>query len=50
LNEIIALHTGQSVEVIEHDTDRDFFVTAQQAVAYGLVDQVLEPPENKKIT
>jgi ATP-dependent Clp protease protease subunit len=49
LNEILSLHTGQSVEVIERDTDRDFFVTAKQAVDYGIVDQVLEPPDNKKI-
>jgi ATP-dependent Clp protease protease subunit len=48
LNEIISFHTGQSVEVIERDTDRDFFVTAQQAVEYGLVDQVLERPASKK--
>jgi ATP-dependent Clp protease protease subunit len=48
LNEILSIHTGQPVEVIEHDTDRDFFVTAKQAVEYGLVDRVLEPPDNKK--
>jgi ATP-dependent Clp protease, protease subunit len=49
LNEILALHTGQPAEVIERDTDRDFFVTAKQAVDYGLVDQVLENYESKKI-
>jgi ATP-dependent Clp protease protease subunit len=48
LNEILSFHTGKTVEEIEHDTDRDFFVTAKQAVEYGLVDQVLENPENKK--
>jgi ATP-dependent Clp protease protease subunit len=48
LNEILSFHTGQPVDVIEHDTDRDFFVTAKQAVEYGLVDQVLETPANKK--
>jgi ATP-dependent Clp protease protease subunit len=48
LNEIISFHTGQPVDVIERDTDRDFFVTAKQAVEYGLVDQVLEPAEKKK--
>jgi ATP-dependent Clp protease protease subunit len=48
LNEILSFHTGQPTEVIEHDTDRDIFLTAQQAVEYGLVDQVLEIPDNKK--
>ena len=48
LNEILAFHTGQKPDVIEHDTDRDFYVTAQQAVEYGLVDQVLEIQEDKK--
>jgi ATP-dependent Clp protease protease subunit len=48
LNEIISFHTGQPVDVIERDTDRDFFVTAKQAVEYGLVDQVLEPAEKKE--
>ncbi len=42
LNKIMAHHTGQSVEVIAKDTDRDNFMSATQAVAYGLVDQVLE--------
>jgi ATP-dependent Clp protease protease subunit len=50
LNEILSFHTGQPTEVIERDTDRDFYVTAQQAVEYGLVDQVLENSENKKST
>ena len=48
LNEILAFQTGQKPDVIEHDTDRDFYVTAQQAVEYGLVDQVLEIQEDKK--
>jgi len=48
LNEILAFHTGKPVDVIEHDTDRDFFVTAAQAVEYGLVDQVLDSADNKK--
>lgn len=42
LNELLAQHTGQSVEAIERDTDRDNFLSAQEAVKYGLVDQVLE--------
>jgi ATP-dependent Clp protease, protease subunit len=49
LNEIISLHTGQSLDVIERDTDRDFYMDAKQAVEYGLVDQVLETPESKRI-
>lgn len=47
LNEIMSKHTGQPLEVIEHDTDRDFYMDAKQAVEYGLVDQVLEVPEKK---
>ena len=41
LNEMLALHTGQSVETIAHDTDRDNFMSADEAVKYGLVDNVL---------
>jgi ATP-dependent Clp protease, protease subunit len=47
LNDIMAKHTGKSVEVIKTDTDRDFYLDAKQAVDYGLVDQVLETPEKK---
>lgn len=47
LNSIMAMHTGQTLEVIEHDTDRDFYMSAQQAAEYGLVDQVLVVPEKK---
>lgn len=42
LTGIMAKHTGQTVEVIERDADRDFYMDARQAVEYGLVDQVLE--------
>ncbi|MEW5940628.1 MAG: ATP-dependent Clp protease proteolytic subunit [Chloroflexota bacterium] len=45
LNNILAHHTGQPLEVIERDTDRDFYLDAKGAVDYGLVDQVLETPE-----
>jgi ATP-dependent Clp protease protease subunit len=45
---IMAKHTGQSLEVIERDSDRDHYLEAQQAVEYGLVDQVLEVSDNKK--
>lgn len=44
LNEILSTHTGQPLEVIERDTDRDFYLDARGAVDYGIVDQVLEPP------
>ena len=42
---IMAKHTGQPLEVIERDSDRDYYLEAKQAVEYGLVDQVLEVPE-----
>ena len=48
LNQILAFHTGRSLEDIEHDTDRDLYMDAKKAVEYGLVDQVLEPPAEKK--
>ena len=42
LNEILKKHTKQSLERIEHDTDRDFIMTAAQAKEYGLVDHVID--------
>ena len=47
LNNVMAKHTGQPLEVIERDLDRDYYLDAQQAVTYGLVDQVLQIPEKK---
>ena len=44
LNDIISKHTGKSVEQIAKDTERDFFLSAQQAVEYGCVDGILEKP------
>lgn len=44
LNEILAKHTGQPIEKIEKDTDRDFWMTADEAKDYGLIDNVLTPP------
>jgi len=41
LNEILVQHTGQPLKIIERDTDRDFFLTAEDAVQYGLVDQII---------
>ncbi len=48
LNEILALHTKQPIETIERDTERDYYMDAAAAVEYGLVDKVLEPPEEKR--
>ncbi len=42
LNNILALHTGKAVEEIEKDTDRDYFMSAEEARDYGLVDAVIE--------
>ena len=42
LNKILAKHTGQPLEKIEKDTDRDFYLTADEAKEYGLVDEVIE--------
>jgi ATP-dependent Clp protease protease subunit len=42
LNKILAKHTGQSVEAIKKDTDRDNFMAAADAVSYGLIDKILE--------
>lgn len=47
LNEILAANTGQPYEVIERDTDRDHYMTAQEAMEYGLIDQVLDRNPNK---
>jgi ATP-dependent Clp protease protease subunit len=48
LLEILSHHTGQPLDVIERDTDRDFYMDAQQAVEYGLVDQVMDIQATKK--
>lgn len=47
LRQLLAYHTGQPVEKIARDTDRDFYLTAEQAVEYGLVDEVLSKPQSK---
>ena len=46
LNELLAKHTGKSVEVIGRDTERDFFMGSEEAVKYGIVDKVLVSREN----
>src|SRR2546423_2679458 len=45
MNQILAKHTSQDVDKIERDTDRDYILTAHEAVTYGLVDQVMEKRE-----
>ncbi|MDO5123459.1 MAG: ATP-dependent Clp endopeptidase proteolytic subunit ClpP [Eubacteriales bacterium] len=42
LNEILAKNTGQPIDIIKRDTERDNFMTAQQALEYGLIDKVIE--------
>lgn len=49
LDEIFAKHTGQSLEKVEHDTDRDFIMTAAQAKEYGIVDEVITRRKEKKV-
>ncbi|KPL07754.1 hypothetical protein AMJ86_02965, partial [bacterium SM23_57] len=48
LNIILSKHTGQDLETIERDTNRDFYLDAKSAAEYGLVDQVLEPPKKNE--
>jgi ATP-dependent Clp protease protease subunit len=48
LKELLVKHTGQPMEKITHDTDRDFFLNADQAVEYGLIDEVLHKPQDAK--
>jgi len=48
IRSIIAKHTGQSLEKIVHDTDRDFYLSPQQAVEYGLVDEILTKPSEEE--
>ncbi len=45
LNELLAQNTGRPIEQIERDTDRDFFMTAPEALAYGLIDRIIERNE-----
>lgn len=48
LNEILAHHTGRPVKDVEHDTDRDYFLSADEALKYGLVDEVVKFAPVKK--
>ena len=49
LNKILAEFTGKTVEQIHKDTDRDLYMSAQDAVAYGVVDEIFNPGNRKKI-
>ncbi len=48
LNEILSYHTGQTMKKIEKDTERDFFMTAKEALKYGMIDEVLAPKSEVK--
>lgn len=48
LNEILAKHTGQPVDIISKDTDRDHFMSASRAQEYGIIDKILDYRTNKK--
>ncbi len=48
INEILAHHTGQSLDKIQKDTDRDYFMSAQESKDYGLIDEVILPEAKKK--
>jgi len=43
LNRILAKHTGQPLEKIERDTDRDYFMNAEEALKYGIIDEIIRP-------
>jgi ATP-dependent Clp protease, protease subunit len=48
IRNIMVKHTGQTMEKIQHDTDRDYYLNPKQAIEYGLIDQVLEKKEITK--
>lgn len=48
LNEILAKHTGQDLKKIQKDTDRDYFMTAEEAKEYGVIDEVIATMKKKK--
>ena len=47
INELLSKHTGQSMAKIEKDTDRDYFMTAQESKDYGIIDEVIMPQKTK---
>ncbi|MGM0595824.1 MAG: ATP-dependent Clp endopeptidase proteolytic subunit ClpP [Myxococcota bacterium] len=48
LNNIISLHTGQPVDKVQKDTDRDYYLTAEDSFKYGVVDEVMNPGSDKE--
>ncbi|MFA7231850.1 MAG: ATP-dependent Clp endopeptidase proteolytic subunit ClpP [Victivallaceae bacterium] len=48
LNKIITVHTGQALKKVEKDTERDYFMSAEEAMKYSIVDSVVEGPQAKK--
>ena len=48
LNEILAAHTGKNIKKIQQDTDRDYIMTAEEALEYGLVDEIMAPRAESK--
>ena len=46
LNGLLSQHTGQPLDVIQKDTERDNFMTAEEAKAYGLIDEILTRPKD----
>ena len=48
INRILAHHTGQPIERIEKDTDRDYFMTPEEAQEYGLIDEIIRPKKGSK--
>lgn len=49
LRNILVKHTGQTLDRISHDTDRDFYLNPEQAVEYGIVDEILTKPEKEEV-
>jgi len=49
LNQILSVHTGQSLEKIQADTDRDFFMSGEEAKEYGIVDEVIRSIKDEKV-
>ena len=49
LNELLARHTGQPITKIKEDTERDYFMSADQAKSYGLIDEILHPTKKKQL-
>jgi ATP-dependent Clp protease protease subunit len=48
LNQILAKHTGQPIKKIERDTDREFYLTAEEAKNYGIIDEIIYPQKGQK--